>query len=155
MSASSAIGLGAISGLRSLSGPAFVSRAASRGRLDLEGTPFAFLGSSRLSKALVVMELGELVGDKLPMAPSRTSLPPLLARAVSGAVVGVAVFVSEGRRAATGAALGSSAAIAAAFAGERLRVLAAEKSGLPDPVVALAGDATVLLVGLRSLRNLR
>jgi uncharacterized membrane protein len=155
MSASRAIGLGAISGLRSLSGPAFVSRAASRGHLDLEGTPFAFLGSSRLSKALILMELGELVGDKLPMTPSRTSLPPLLGRAVSGAVVGAAVFVSEGRRVATGAALGSSAAIIAAFAGERLRALAVEKTGFPDPVVALAGDATVLLVGLRSLRNIR
>ena len=155
MSASSAIGLGAISGLRSLSGPAFVSRAASRGHLDLEGTSFAFLGSSRLSKALILMELGELVADKLPGTPSRTNPPPLLGRAVSGAVVGAAVFISEGRRATTGAALGSSAAIVAAFAGERLRALAVEKTGLPDPVVALAGDATVLLVGLRSLRNIR
>jgi uncharacterized membrane protein len=155
VSVSRAIGLGAISGLRSLSGPAFVSRAASRGHLDLDGTPFAFLGSSRVSKALILMELGELVGDKLPMAPSRTSPPPLLGRAVLGALVGAAIFVSEGRRAATGAALGSSAAIVAAFAGERLRALAVEKTGLPDPVVALAGDAIVLLVGLRLLRNVR
>jgi uncharacterized membrane protein len=72
---------------------------------------------------------------------------------VSGAVVGAAVFVAEGRRATTGAALGSIVAIVAAFAGERLRAYAVEKTGLPDPVVALAEDATVLLVGLRSLRN--
>jgi uncharacterized membrane protein len=155
LSASRALGLGAISGLRSLSGPAFVSRAASRGDLDLDGTIFAFLGSPRIAKALVLMELGELVGDKLPVTPSRTSLPPLLGRAASGALVGAAVFVSEGNRATTGAALGSTAAIVAAFAGERLRALAVEKTGLPDPAVALAEDATVLLVGLRSLRNVR
>lgn len=155
MSASRALGLGAISGLRSLSGPAFVSRAASRGDLDLDGTIFAFLGSPRLSKALVLMELGELVGDKLPAAPSRTSPPPLLGRAASGALVGAAVLVSDGRHATTGAALGSTAAVAAAFAGEWIRALAVEKTGLPDPVVALAEDATVLLVGLRSLRNAR
>ena len=155
MSVSSAIGLGAISGLRSLSGPAFVSYAASRGDLDLEGTPLAFLGSSLVSKALFLMELGELAGDKLPVAPSRTALPPLLGRAVFGAVVGAAVFVPEGRRATTGAALGSTAAIAAALAGERLRALAGEKTGLPDPLVALAEDTTVLLVGLRWLRNIR
>jgi uncharacterized membrane protein len=155
LSAPKALGLGAISGLRSLSGPAFVSRAASHGHLDLEGTPLAFLGSSRLSKALVLMELGELVGDKLPMTPSRTTPPPLLGRAISGAVVGAAIFVSEGRRATTGAALGSTAAIVAALAGEWIRALAVEKTGLPDPVVALAEDATVLLVGLRSLRNVR
>ncbi len=155
MSASRALGLGAISGLRSLSGPAFVSRAASRGDLDLDGTIFALLGSPHLSKALVLMELGELVGDKLPATPSRASPPPLLGRAASGALVGAVVFVSEGRRATIGAALGSTAAIVAAFAGERLRALAVEKTGLPDPVVALAEDATVLLVGLLSLRNVR
>jgi uncharacterized membrane protein len=155
LSASRALGLGAISGLRSLSGPAFVSRAASRGDLDLDGTIFAFLGSPRLSKALVLMELGELVGDKLPVAPSRTSPPPLLGRAASGALVGAAVLVSDGRRATTGAALGSTAAIVAAFAGEWIRALVVEKTGFPDPVVALAEDATVLLVGLRSLRNVR
>jgi uncharacterized membrane protein len=155
VSASRALGLGAISGLRSLSGPAFVSRAASRGDLNLDGTFLAFLSSPRLTKALVLMELGELVGDKLPATPSRTSSPPLLGRAASGALVGAAVFVSEGRRATTGAALGSTAAIVAAFAGERLRALAVEKTGLPAPFVALAEDATVLLVGIRSLRNVR
>jgi uncharacterized membrane protein len=155
VSVSRALGLGAISGLRSLSGPAFVSRAASRGDLDLDGTVFAFLGSPRIFKALVLMELGELVGDKLPVTPSRTSPPPLLGRAASGALVGAAVFVSEGRRATIGAALGSTAAIGAGFGGERLRALAVEKTGLPDPVVALAEDAAVLLVGLRSLRDVR
>ena len=155
MSISRALGLGAISGLRSLSGPAFVSRTASRGDLDLDRTVFAFLGSPRISKALVLMELGELVGDKLPATPSRTSPPPLLGRAASGALVGAAVFVSEGRHATIGAALGSTAAIAGGFAGERLRALTVEKTGLPDLVVALGEDAIVLLVGLRSLRNVR
>jgi uncharacterized membrane protein len=152
---SRALGLGAISGLRLLSGPAFVSRAASRGELNLDGTFLAFLGSPRLSKVLVVMELGELVGDKFPMTPSRTSPPPLLGRAASGALVGAAVFASESRRATTGAALGSTAAIVAAFAGERLRALAGEKTGLPDPLFALAEDAIVFLIGFRSLRNVR
>jgi uncharacterized membrane protein len=154
MSVSRALGLGAISGLRSMSGPALVSLAASHGRLNLEGTHLAFLGSSRLSKVLVLMELGELVVDKLPQTPSRTEFPSLLGRAACGALVGTAVFVSDGRRATTGAALGSTAAIVAAFAGERLRALAVEKTGLPDPVVALAGDATVLIVGLRSSRHI-
>ena len=153
MSARKALGLGTISGLRSTSGPAFVSRAASRGGLDLGGTRLAFLGSPRLSKALLVMALGEIVGDKLPAAPSRTALPPLLGRAASGGLVGAALFVSEGRRAATGAALGSSAAVAAAFAGESLRSLLVEKTGLPNPAVALAEDAVVLLLGSRSLRD--
>jgi uncharacterized membrane protein len=155
VSASRAIGLGAISGLRSLSGPAFVSHAASHRHLGLEGTPLGFLGSPRLSKALILMALGELLGDKLSITPSRTSPPVLLWRAVSGGLVGAASFVSEGRRATAGVALGSSAAIAAAIAGEWLRALAGRKTGLPDPLVALTEDAVVLLVGFRFLRDVR
>jgi uncharacterized membrane protein len=153
LSASRALGLGAISGLRSMSGPAFVGRAASRGRLDLGGTPLAFLSSPRLSKVLVVAELGEIVVDKLPVAPSRTALPPLLGRAASGGVVGAAVFASEGRRAATGGVVGSAGAVVASFAGERLRTLAVEMTGLPELIVALAEDAIVLLIGFCSLQR--
>lgn len=142
-----ALGLGAISGLRSASGPAFVSCAAAQGRLPLEDTRFAFLGSPRLSKVLLVMALGELVGDKLPVTPSRTAFPSLLGRAASGGLVGAAIFVSEGRRDATGGAVGALAAVAGSFAGEQLRALAGQKTGLPDPLVALVEDAVVLAVG--------
>ena len=155
MSASQALSLGAISGLRSFSGPAFVGRAASQGRLDLKGSPLGFLGSKRLSQALMVMALGELLVDKLPVTPSRTSPPVLLWRAVSGGLVGAASFASAGRSASTGVAIGSSAAIAAGFAGEGLRSLVGEKTGLSDPLVALAEDAVVLFVGCRSLRENR
>ena len=150
MSTGKALALGAISGLRSASGPAFVGRAASRGDMDLDGTRLAFLGSARLSQVLSLAQLGEVAGDKLPATPSRTGGPPLLGRAVSGGLTGAAVFLAEGRRAATGAILGSSAAVAAAFAGENLRALVVEMSGLPDPGVAIAEDALVLVVGSRA-----
>jgi uncharacterized membrane protein len=155
MSTPRALGLGAISGLRSMAGPALLSRAATKGSVPLEGTALAFLGSPGVSKALLLAELGELVGDKLPMTPSRTSLPPLLGRAAAGALVGAALLASDGGRLANGAVIGSSAAIAAAFAGERLRLLAGEKTGLPDPVVALAEDAVALLGGSRLLKATR
>ena len=150
MSTGKALALGAISGLRSASGPAFVGRAANRGDMDLDGTTLAFLGSPRLSKALTLAQLGELIGDKLPVTPSRTAWAPLLGRAVSGGLVGAAAFVSGGRRPATGAILGSSSAVAAALAGENLRALVVEKSGLPALGVAIAEDAVVLLVGSRA-----
>ena len=153
MSARKALALGAISGLRSASGPAFVSRAASHGDMDLDGGFLSFLGSPFLSKALTTMQLGEIVGDKLPMTPSRTTLLPLLGRAASGSLVGAAIFISEGRSAATGAALGSPAAVLAAFAAEGLRALAGSTTGLPEPVVALAEDAVVLLVGSRASKH--
>jgi uncharacterized membrane protein len=155
MSVPRALVLGAISGLRSASGPAFVGRAASRGDMDLGGTPLAFLGSPRLSKALTVAQLGEMIGDKLPAVPSRMRLMPLLGRAASGGLVGAAAFLSEDRRAATGTILGSSSAIVAAFAGEKLRAIVGRKTGLPDLLVAVAEDAVVLLVGSRASKNVR
>ena len=58
-----ALGLVAIFGIRSMSGPAFLSRAAANGSLSLDRTALSFLGSPRVSKTLLVMALGELVVD--------------------------------------------------------------------------------------------
>ncbi len=151
--AARALGLGAVAGLRSMAAPAALSRAAADGRLDgLGATRFAVLGSSWGSRLLTLFEVGELIGDKLPMTPSRTSPPPLFGRAASGALVGAALFASEGRRAATGGALGAVAAVTSAYAGERLRVQVGELTGAPDPVVALLEDAVVLVSSYRLLR---
>jgi uncharacterized membrane protein len=151
--ATRALGLGAVAGFRSMAAPAALSRAAANGRLDgLGATPFAVLGSSRVSRLLTLFEFGELIVDKLPIAPSRTSPPPLLGRAASGAFAGAALFASEGRRAATGGALGAVAAVASAYAGERLRVRIGQLTGAPDPAVALLEDAVVLFGTYRLLR---
>jgi uncharacterized membrane protein len=148
-----ALGLGVISGLRSTSGPAFLSRAAARGDVSLEGTPFSFLGSPRVSGALLVAMAGEMVVDKLPIAPSRTVPPSLLGRAASGALAGAALFAAGERRIPAGGLLGAASAVAAAFAGEWLRAGVAQKTGAPDPLVALLEDGVVLLVGHRALRR--
>jgi uncharacterized membrane protein len=148
-----ALGMGAIAGFRSMAAPAALSRAVSDGRIEgLEDTPFAALGSPGVSTALRMMEIGELFVDKLPVTPSRTSPPPLLGRAASGGFVGAALFASESRRAAVGGALGAAAALVSAYTGERLRLQAAEKLGMPDPLAALLEDGLVLLAGSRLLR---
>jgi uncharacterized membrane protein len=141
-----ALGLGAIAGSRSMAAPAALSRAVSDGRIDgLEDTPFAALGSPGVSTALRIMEIGEFIVDKLPLTPSRTSPPPLLGRMASGALVGAALFASQGRRTVTGGVLGAASALASAYAGERLRLQTARKLGMPDPVVALLEDGIVIL----------
>ncbi len=147
------LGMGAIAGFRSMAAPATLSRAVSEGRIEgLEDTPFAILGSPGISTALRMMEIAEFIVDKLPVTPSRTSPPPLLGRAASGGLVGAALFASEDRRSLVGGALGAAAALASAYAGERLRLQAAEKLGLSDPVVALLEDSLVVLAGSRLLR---
>jgi uncharacterized membrane protein len=147
------LGLGAIAGFRSMVAPAALSRAVSNGCIEgLEETPFAILGSPRVTTALRMMAIGEFIVDKLPVTPSRTSPTPLLGRVASGGLVGAALFASEDRRSLVGGALGAAAALAAAYAGERLRLQAAEKLGMPDPVVALLEDCLVVIAGSRLLR---
>jgi uncharacterized membrane protein len=139
------VGLGAITGSRSMAAPAALSRAITRGDVDgLEGTPFAALGLPGVSKVLRTFEIGELIGDKLPVAPSRTSPPPLIGRAAIGASVGAALFVSRGRRATVGGTLGAISALAGAYAGERVRVLGAQKLGVPALLLALLEDGVAL-----------
>jgi uncharacterized membrane protein len=145
------IGLGAVSGLRSMSGPASVARAARDGRVSVEDTRLSFLASPRVATLLTVFQAGEIVGDKLPTTPSRTSLPPLLGRAGAGALVGAAV--AEGRKPVADALLGAGAAVAAAFAGEQLRAVVGSRTGIPDQLVAVAEDAVVLVTAARLLRG--
>jgi uncharacterized membrane protein len=136
-----------------MSAPATLSRAVSDGRIEgLEETPFSALGSPGVSTMLRILEIGELIVDKLPVTPSRTSPPPLLVRAASGGLVGAALFASENRRSLVGGSLGATAAAVSAYAGERLRLAVAVKLGVPDPVVALMEDGLVLLAGSRLLR---
>ena len=148
------LGLGSISGMRSMAAPATLSRAVERGDVDgLENTPFAAFGSPRVSTVLRMFEIGEMFVDKLPvMVPNRTSLPPLLGRAATGAIAGAALFASGGRRSATGGVLGGASAVVAAYATERLRRQVAQRLGVPDPVVALLEDGLVLFGGARLLR---
>lgn len=148
-----ALGLATISGLRSSSGPAFLSHAASKGLVELGDTPFFFLGSPRVAAALKVVMVGELVGDKLPVTPSRTGLGPLVGRALSGALVGASLFASSGHRAAAGGILGALAATIAAPVGERSRAWIVSRTGTPDLVCAVLEDAVVLYTGVRLLRG--
>ena len=149
-----AAGLAAIAGLRSMAAPALLSRAVRRGYVGgLQGTPFAALGSPKVSTALQLAMIGEMLADKTPFIPSRTSPPALLGRALSGALVGAVLFAAEGGRVTSGAVLGVPCAVAAAYGGEKLRANGAEKLGLPDIVLALVEDGIVLFGGTRLLRK--
>ncbi len=147
------LGLGAIAGVRSMAAPAILSRSAVEDRVgSLEGTSFAALGSQRVSKALQLLEIGEMIGDKTPIIPGRTSPLPLLGRAASGAVVGAALFASAGQRWAMGGVLGAVSAMAGAYAAERLRMQITQELGVPNVLAGLLEDGIVLFGGPRLLR---
>ena len=148
------VALAAISGVRSMAAPALLSRAVGRGDVSgLRGTPFALLGDDRVSGALQVLMAGEMAGDKTPFIPSRTATGPLFGRALSGALVGSALYVSRRRPGLNGALLGAASALGGVYAVDRLRSATTQGLGLPDPIFGLLEDGLILLGGSRLLRK--
>ncbi len=148
------LGLAAVAGVRTMSAPALLSRAASRGDIEgIEGTPFAFLASPRTMHILTVLAVGEALADKLPFAPDRISAPGLIGRMSSGALVGAALFAAAERRATIGAGLGLLSAAAASYPSYYLRVKTQEKLGAPNWTVGLVEDALAEGAGMLALRK--
>ncbi len=112
--------LGAVTGARTFLAPAAL---ALRGRL---GRPAKL--------AFPALAAGELVGDKLPVAPPRVAGPGLVARVVSGAFGG---RVADGSR---GARVGAALALAGTYPSQALRAQLVARTPLPDPAVAAVED---------------
>ena len=144
----------AISGVRSMAAPALLARAVGRGDVSgLRTTPFAPLGYDRTATILQALMVGEMIGDKTPLVPSRTSAGPLFGRALSGALVGSALFASRKRPGLSGALLGAVSALGGVYAADRLRSVTTQGLGLPDPLFGLLEDGLILFGGSRLLRR--
>lgn len=150
-----AFGIGLVTGLRSMTGPALVCWAAHLGWLNLEDARLAFMESTVATYGFSAMALGELVADKLPFVPNRTSPGPLFGRVVLGALSGAAICVAAGQSSVSGAIFGGAGGVIGAFAGYRARAGLVKKSRLPDWVVALAEDIVAVGGGLFLVSRLR
>lgn len=141
-----AAGLGAVTGLRSMTGLAMASHELSeRPAGEIDGLR-RWLASDPVAIALSALAIGELIVDKLPEVPDRIDLAPLAGRGVMGALVG-AVAGGEDQWIA-GAMVGAVAAVAAAWVGWSVRKEAGWATGFPDPVLAVVEDA-VAIAGAR------
>ena len=126
---------GAVSGSRSMLGPALVARAVS---------------SSPLAQILSYLAAGEMAADKLPTIPARTDTLPLFGRIVSGAIVGASVC-SHGQRVAC-ALTGAAGALVAAYALTAGRRIAAQRQ-IPNAVAGAFEDVLALGAGLWLVRR--
>jgi uncharacterized membrane protein len=134
--------LGFATGLRSQVPVALLAVESQRGRFDPGGGRLARrFGSTEGVLGALVACAGELVADKLPVTPSRTT----------GGTVGAAVHYDAGRPRALGALLGAAGAGAGAYAGSRARILAAERTGLPGPLLGAAEDLVTIGLALAVL----
>jgi uncharacterized membrane protein len=142
--------IGAVSGLRSMTGPAVVSEAAKRDILHLKGTPLGWLSSNVTARTSALLAAGELIADKLPFMPDRTRAPGLVTRFISGALCGIAVGRRERKQKIIGALIGGAAAVATAYAGYQYR----KHVKLPPLVAALLEDVVAIGSGAAVISSL-
>ena len=118
-------GVGAATGLRTMTGPAF-----------------AFAGTSgKWNWLFRAAALGEYVVDKLPGTPARTRPFGLAARAIAAGLAGASVAGEDERL--LGAACGIAGAMATAYLGVAYRQ-ACEERKLPPIASALAEDGLAM-----------
>jgi uncharacterized membrane protein len=116
-----ALAIGIMAGLRSMITPAIVCWAVRLKWLDLHTTVLAVLGSAAPTAAFSMLAIGELVADKLPSAPNRTAVGPLLVRLLTGSFCGVTVCLGACQSIIAGGLLGGLGALAGAFGGYQIR----------------------------------
>ena len=135
--------IGVFAGLRSLTPPAMVAWAVHLGWLKLD-RPLALIGSIPAVAILSVLAVAELVADKLPNTPNRTSPLGLIVRILTGGITGACVSSGGGQSAAIGAVLGVIGGIAGAFGGYQVRTRLVKAFGSPDIYIALLEDLVAI-----------
>lgn len=146
-----AASLGAVAGLRALTAPALFGYFASSG--NNENLKNNVLASPKVSATVGLLAVGELVSDKLPFTPNRTEIPGLTARIVSGAFVGGSICARRKKSVLTGAIIGAVSAVAAAYAGQNIRRIISEESGVPSAAIGAVEDAIAIGIGINALKD--
>jgi uncharacterized membrane protein len=131
--------IGFFAGLRSLTAPAAAAWAAYLGWLRLD-RPLSLIGSIPSVAIFTVLAVVELVADKLPKTPNRTSPAPLIARIVTGGLTGACVAAGGAQGLFLGAIVGATGGVAGAFGGYHTRAWLVRALGTRDIYIALLED---------------
>ncbi len=153
-----AAGLGVVTGMRSMLPLALLSAAlqpggAVGGYSPARGDTLAgrLLATPKGGIVTGIAAIGEVVNDKLPITPGRNEPPLIAERLIVGAIVGGVVCQLGGRSPLVGAAIGSTASIAASFAGYYGRTILPRVTGIPQQIWGVAEDAIAVTLGAKTL----
>jgi len=148
-----ALAIGFVAGLRSLTAPAAVSWAAALGWIDLHDTRLHWMGSWVAVAIFTFLAFLELVSDKLPRTPNRTTPGPLVSRMVLGGLSGAAIMVAGQRSLVAGAVLGALGALIGAFAGYQARYHLVRRLNVRDLAVAIPEDLIAIVLAYLIVRS--
>ncbi|MEZ0363270.1 DUF4126 family protein [Mycobacterium sp. pUA109] len=138
--------IGVVAGLRTFTAPAAVAWASLLQWINMDGTWASWLGHPVTVTLLTLLAVVELVGDKLPSIPSRTTAAAFIARVIAGGFAGAVIGTAWGYTwtalgaGVVGAALGTLGGYEA-----RTRLVAANDDH--DLSIALLEDAVAVLGG--------
>lgn len=143
--------LGLVTGMRTMTSLAVLCWFAYGGALPVQGT-WAFW-TAKLGTAVLftVLAIGELVGDKLPKTPNRTSPGPLIARLLVGVLVSAIVAVALDASGVEAAILCCGGVLVGAFGGYLIRREVVIAQGLKDWPVALVEDISAIAFAVFAL----
>lgn len=147
-----AFGLGLVTGLRSMMGLAFFSDRAEDKAVHKNDNPaLALLKRPETAAALKFMAAGELLMDKMPFAPARTEVAPLMGRVVVGAFVGAAISKKEWIQ---GAAVGAAGALVSTYVAYVIRKTLHEEAHIPNIVLGVVEDVIVVNAANRIMNEI-
>lgn len=136
--------LGVVAGLRALTAAAVVAWAAFLGWIDLHFTWAFWMGNISTVAIVSVLAVAELVTDKLPTTPPRTTGPSFSGRMMMGAFAG-AVLGAAWHYTFSALACGLIGAVFGTVGGyQARRRLAAARDGQDLPVALLEDTLAVL-----------
>jgi Predicted membrane protein len=135
--------IGFFAGLRSLTAPATTAWAVYMGWLRLE-RPLSLIGSVPSVIIFTLLAVMELVVDKLPKTPNRTSPVGLIARLLTGGATGACITDAGGQGVFLGGLLGAIGGVVGCFGGYHARKRIVSALGAPDIYVALLEDMVAI-----------
>lgn len=144
--------LGFVTGLRSMAPLALLSWTRRVGA-DADETIAQVLGAPAGTVVTSLLAAGELVGDKLPITPSRISAAPLLGRIAIGAFAGMTLAQREKASPVMSAALGMAGASVGALTGYYGRQSLNKIKWVPGFVWAGLEDSLALGLGLLATKK--
>lgn len=142
-----AFAIGIIAGLRSLTPPAVVCWMAHLGVIHLEGSRLSFMSSTAAVAVFTLLALLEIVNDKMPKTPPRTSFPGFSARIVTAAWSGAALAIAGGAAVIGGIVAAIIGAVVGTYGGYFARTGAVKATGAPDFAIAVVEDLIAIAGG--------
>lgn len=142
--------LGFVTGLRSMTPMAVLCWFAFSRQFDeVQGTWAQWTSKLSVTIIFTLLAVAELVADKLPKTPNRTSPGPLIVRLFLGGLIGAIAAIGVDGSSFEGGVLGVLAALAGTFLAYHLRKEIVERLHYEDWQIALGEDA--LAIGLAAL----